>query len=268
MLDLVTAVSFSTVFESGRTFPILVDVERSGGDVVQAVAKLSGTECGPGGLVREAFSSMLAADLGLPVPEPMLIEFPSGFSALVPAERAEVRARIDASLSPTFGTLYFHGLSVYSEAMELPSALIDCASRVVAFDGAVRNSDRGGAKPNCLTDNKDKLLLIDHELALIDDPLLGSFINPNPWEAGGMNALDNSQRRHVLLAAARGKGGDLAELQKRWESLDSTRFEQYQNAIPEVWDPTGAICLPIVKYLREVRDNLPGLFDEAQRILK
>ncbi|MBD8643699.1 hypothetical protein IFT63_08865 [Stenotrophomonas sp. CFBP 13724] len=211
---------------------------------------------------------MLAADLGLPVPEPLLIEFPSGFSALVPADRADVRARIDASLSPTFGTLYFHGLSAYSEAMELPSALIDCASRVVAFDGAVRNSDRGGAKPNCLTDNKNKLLIIDHELALIDDPLLGAFFNPYPWQPDGMNALDNSQRRHVLLTAARGKGGDLTELQKSWELLDSKRFEAYKNAIPEVWDPTGAVCLPIVKYLCEVRDNLPGLFDEAKRILK
>ncbi|WP_414490195.1 HipA family kinase [Stenotrophomonas maltophilia] len=265
MLDSVTAVGFSAVFESGRTFPILIDVEKADGAVVQAVAKLSGTECGPGGLVREAFSSMLAADLGLPVPEPFLIDFPSGFSSLVPSD---VRERLDRSLSPTFGTLFIHGLSAYSEAMELPSALIDCASMVVAFDGAVRNSDRGGAKPNCLTDNKDKLLIIDHELALIDDPLLGAFFNPYPWQQDGMNALDNSERRHVLLAAARGKGGDLAQLQKNWELLDSKRFEEYKNAIPEVWDPSGDICLPILKYLCEVRDNLPGLFEEAKRILK
>lgn len=268
MLDLVTAIGFVDVFHRGRTAPILLDAEREDGSAVQVVAKLSASSCEPGGLVREAFSSLLAADLGLPVPEPFLVQFPDGFSDLLPPEHAALKQVVAKSLSPTFGTQYFHGLSVYTESMDLPSALLDCATHVVAFDGAVRNSDRGGPKPNCLTDHKSKLLIFDHELALVDDPFLGTVFNPNPWEQGGMNALDNPMRRHVLLAATRGKGGDLAQLQSKWDDLTPARFSEYKNAIPVAWDPDSVVSDGIVSYLCEVRENLPGLFAEAKRVLQ
>lgn len=267
MLDMVTAIDFVKVFNSGRTTPILVNAEREDGSVIPVVAKLSHT-AGAGGLVREAFCALLAADLGLPVPEPFLVQFPEGFSDLLPPEHEMLKPVVSASLSPTFGTQYVHGLTLYTDSMDLPSTLLDCATHVVAFDGAIRNSDRGHPKPNCMTDHKSQLVIFDHELALVEDPLLGTVFNPNPWAPKGMDALDNSMRRHVLLAKTRGKGGDLSRLQTKWGDLSPERFEEYKNALPPSWDPDSSISSVIVTYLREVRENLPGLFEEAKRILQ
>ena len=76
MLDSVIAVRFDRRMGNGKTWPCLVSGLKPDGDEMEVVAKFSaGCERQVGGLVAEAIAAMLAADLDLPVPEPVLVEF-------------------------------------------------------------------------------------------------------------------------------------------------------------------------------------------------
>lgn len=267
MLEEIEAIEFIDELGSGRTLPILVRAQRSSGVEVEVVAKLSAGECGLGGLIREAFCSMLAADLGLPVPEPFLVEFSKEFLEIVPPAHAAARERIDKSVSPTFGTLYVRGLHAYPHERPVPSVLHDAAGEIVAYDGICRNADRRGEKPNCLTDGKGRLVMIDHELALKVDETLGTFFNPYPWQLQGMETLITSQHKHILLALVKGKGASLARLEAAWGQLTSSRFQEYAMAIPTGWDPAKTIINPMVEHLNLLLEHSNELFVEARRIL-
>jgi hypothetical protein len=74
VLEAVTAVRFDGRVRSGKAKPCRLACQTVSGDEVEVVAKLSaGCERGVAALVSEAVTAVLAADLGLPVPEPSLV---------------------------------------------------------------------------------------------------------------------------------------------------------------------------------------------------
>lgn len=266
MLELVEATSFLKELGSGRTLPVLVRAERENGDSIDVVAKLSAGECGLGGLVREAFAAMLAADLGLPIPEPVLVDFPAGFADIVPPQYASAKVRIEQSISPTFGSLYIPGGHTYPVDRPPPPELIEELGEIAAFDGVCRNPDRWAKKPNCLIDGRKGLFMIDHELALIDDPMVG-VLAPHPWQLNGMETLITSPQPHILLAAVKGKGVKLERLEAAWGLLTKERLHEYATALPTGWDPAQQYVGPIVASLETLLDHTQELFAEARRIL-
>src|SRR4051794_40647199 len=85
MLEEVEAVRFDRVMTKGKTRPILLMCERDNGDEIEVIAKFSfGCENSTAGLVREAMSSMLASDLGMPVPEPLVVHVSTEFVRSIP----------------------------------------------------------------------------------------------------------------------------------------------------------------------------------------
>lgn len=161
MLETVEAVRFVKELGSGRNLPWLLEAERASGEVVEVVAKLGTAECGVGGLIREAYSSMLAADLGLPVSEPFVVTLgPEFVEELTVAQRARC-----AGQKTCFGCLFVPNMMQVQPGLGLPAYLLDVAGQTLAFDAGVLNADRLLSKPNCLT-NGSSLLLIDHELSL------------------------------------------------------------------------------------------------------
>jgi hypothetical protein len=81
----------------GRTGPVLAAIETEDGEEVEVFAKLSaGCDQGVVNLAREAIAACLAADLGLPVPRPWLVEvpwwpmprWPTNFAAAYPSPSA------------------------------------------------------------------------------------------------------------------------------------------------------------------------------------
>lgn len=268
MLESLEAIEFIQELGSGRTLPVLVRAERADGEQFDVVVKLSASECGLGGLVREAFAGMLAADLGLPVSKPFLVNFSVAFLDIVPPQSFEAKDRIANSVSPTFGTMHIKGVHAYPPGRRIPQNLISVASEIVAFDGICGNHDRWAEKPNCLTDGKNKLVMIDHELALMVDATLGTFFNPYPWAPCGMQTLVTSPHKHILLPEVKGKGETLDRLEQSWNLLTAERFREYAKAIPAEWDPTNQIVTPILKHLDMLRDHTKELFSEARRILQ
>lgn len=85
MIPELTATRFLKVMDSGRTQPCLLVGEDAEGNEVEAVVKLKGhPQMMPGGMVAEAMASILATDLGLPVPLPYRMRIEKAFAQTVP----------------------------------------------------------------------------------------------------------------------------------------------------------------------------------------
>src|SRR4051812_969920 len=122
----------------GRNIPILLTCQG-----VEIVTKFSGCECGVMGLAREALVAMLAADLGLPVPEPVLVELPEGFIDAIPEDQEPVRAVMTRSVAPAFGSTRLpNGYAVWMSDRELNGRLLHQAAEIFAFDLLTLNADR------------------------------------------------------------------------------------------------------------------------------
>src|SRR3954468_6451046 len=96
MLGRALALEYVRQMGAGRTCPLMVNCEKPDGSVVSVVAKFSDfCDQRETHLAREILGACLAADLALPVPEPMLIEIPGGWSDIIPDPL--LRARVAAS---------------------------------------------------------------------------------------------------------------------------------------------------------------------------
>jgi hypothetical protein len=251
---------------TGRTQPILVECERSDGSICEVVAKLSHGECQVSGLIREAFSAMLAADLGLPVPEPLWVQFPVAFIETLRPDHNGIANRIEESVAPTFGSTFVRSVNTLLPRLPLPHKLFDTAAEIATFDAICRNPDRNAMKPNCLTDNETVLVMIDHELAMAGSETLGTFIDPYPWQVGGMTHLLGGPNEHILLKAVKGKGATIDRLEAAWAGIQPQRIAEYAAAIPSTWG-TEAVADDIRDNLMLVLANLAGAFAEARRMM-
>lgn len=266
MLEDVTAVRFIRVMGTGRTKPLLVETERSDGSPCEVVVKLSEGECGVSGLVREAISAMLAADLGLPMPEPVLVHFPVTFGATLTLQHAEVSLRIAGSVFPSFGTIFMKSLNTLMPGTAIPHKLLNTAAEIATFDGICRNPDRRAVKPNCLTDNDNTLFMIDHELALSSLDTAGSFIDPYPWQVGGMAHLLGGDNEHILFRLVKGKGANIDRLEAAWAGITPDRVAEYFSAVPSTWIKDRMV-VETRNYVALTLNNLAGAFAEARRMI-
>lgn len=264
MLETVQAVRFVKEFGSGRNRPWLLEAERSNGELVEVVCKLGSAECGRGGLVREAYCSMLAADLNLPVAEPFVVELVDEFVESLPSsERQRAQGQ-----GLAFGVAFAPHMLPMQPGRFLSSGLREDAASAFLFDAGVVNSDRLVTKPNCLTDG-DQLLLIDHELCL---NLHGrGFLLQDPWAAGALQSMTSGASQHLFYSDLKPNRADtpkvdLSTLCAALGSILPSRIEEYRAAIPEEWD-IDDVSSDIAKFLQELVENAPGLKVQADEVL-
>lgn len=250
---------------SGKTWPCLLVCQCRDGREVEVVAKFSaGCERGIGGLVAEAIGAMLAADLGLPVPEPLLIEFDAGFVNLVASVDGAVAERLGRSASVAFGSAKLPtGFVSPPVGKAIPASLLTEAAEILAFDALIQNPDRRPENPNLLLNGRD-LAIFDHELAFMTDGIIGW--RP-PWERDG---LEDYVRRpgHVFFAGLRKRPIDLNRLKGAWQAIPRSRLEEYSSALPDEWRSDNAAADKAIRYLTEVRTNLDAALNEVVRILQ
>jgi hypothetical protein len=257
VLESVHATRFLKRMTTGRNAPVLLEAERSNGEFIEVVVKFASAECGPGGLVREAVCSMLAADLGLPIAEPFVVEFSQDFIDSIPSE--EEKKRLTAG-SSGFGCRHAVGMHAYPTHQNLPPKLFDTAAGVFAFDGGVLNPDRLRIRPNCLTNGND-LLLIDHESAL--NVYGRGFLVIDPWTAGALKPLSQATTEHLFFKDLRGEQYDMAGLIDTLAALPTVRVDGYMTAVPNEWDADGAIRQDVAGYLKDLVSNAKSLSVEV-----
>ena len=154
MLERTVANRYIRAVNNGRTRPCRIEVIRERGDYTDVVAKFSGgCDRGVTSLAIEAICAMLAADLNLPIAEPLLVEIDEDFINLVPLK--DMKNLLSGSNSIGFGSAHLpNGYAIWATGTKIPPALVADAVGVLAFDLLIQNIDRKPSNPNCLTNGK------------------------------------------------------------------------------------------------------------------
>ncbi len=264
MLRTVYAIRFDRPASNGRNRACFITCADMLDVRTEAIAKFSaGCESGVGALIREALSAMFALDLGLQIPEPLLIEIPPQFTA--GSQYPEHSEIISKSCRYAFGsTKLAAGYQIVSPAHPIAGPMIQRAGEIFVFDTFVANYDRGPQNPNCMTQG-DILSIIDHELAF----LMGSILFwKAPWVAGGAETL-SSVDKHIFWIHVRRQKIDFTSMKASLQQITDARLDAYIAALPDEWlaEQGNEIASGIVSYIKELRDNSENAFNEVERIL-
>jgi HipA-like kinase len=263
VLDLVTAIRFDGRVQTGRTMPCRLACETAAGGQVEVVAKLSGgCERRVAALVSEAIAAMLAADLGLPVPEPFLVRLDPEFVETIPdrtvteiAQRSNPVAFGSKSLPP--------GYTSWPVGKSIPKDALNLAAEIFAFDALIANADRRPENPNCLFSGSS-LAILDHELAFVIEGVIGW---QPPWEVGALEAMRRSSK-HLFSEQLRGKTLNFDRLSGAWATITDARLTVYRGALPREWNEAREIADKALTYVASVRDNLTTALQEIERVLR
>jgi len=261
MLDIVIATRFHKRITSGRTKPSLLTCIDDNYNDIEVIAKFSGgCDRGVDSLITESISALLAADLGLPVPKPYLIEIDHGFIDIIPDSEIQLQMRESSLIG--FGSCKLpQGYYNWGTSQDTPSDL-NLAAEIIAYDGLIQNPDRRPENTNCLTNGK-KLAIFDHDLAFVTEGIL--FWKP-PWEHGGLDNLICTQN-HIFYDQLKRKSFDLERFRDAWVSIDDARLQEYENSIPTEWLNNSHTTTRIISYIRNVRENIDDSLTEVSRLL-
>jgi hypothetical protein len=263
MLEEVDAIRFDRGMATGKTRPVLLSCERHTGGEVEVVAKFSfGCNNSTEALVREALTAMLAVDLGLPMPEPLVVRVTPAFISTVPI--APVAEYLRKSVPLGFGTRKLpDGFNVWGAGTPAKGALEQQALEILAFDVLVTNADRRPENPNLLC-NGSEFAIFDHEMALMTD--LNFFWKP-PWEANSLSGF-YSPKSHVLFPSLNHERAvDLQRLQGALASISDERISAYAAAIPNAWLPNTEALERGIKLIEGLRDHADSAIEEVRKAL-
>src|SRR3954447_9609108 len=158
MLRTVFATRYVTPLREGGSLPALIEAD----DFGLYVLKFRGAGQGPLALVAELIAGEIGRELGIKVPELVLVEVDPALGRNEPDE--EVRDLLQASVGLNLALDYLPGSVMFDPAAR-DSAPPDIASSAVWFDAFVTNVDRTARNPNLLCWHKS-LYFIDHGAAL------------------------------------------------------------------------------------------------------
>jgi hypothetical protein len=216
MLRTVSAVRYVTPLREGGSLPALVEADDDGLYVV----KMRGAGQGPKALVAEIAAGELARELGLPVPELVLVELDEHLPDAEPD--AEIQDLLAASAGTNVGLDFLPGALPYAPggSFEVAPRL---AAAVVWLDALVENVDRTPRNVNLLVWHR-RLWLIDHGAALYRH-----HAGLDPKAARGPFP---AVRDHVLLDVAGSIAEADAELAPR---VTRELLEEVLARVPRAW---------------------------------
>ena len=245
----------------GRTGPLLSDCVSEDDEVVEVFLKLSaGCDQQVVNLAREAIAACLAADLGLPVPKPWLVEIPP--EVIESTTDVNVADKLRRSATVAFGSTRLEGYSAWRSPQRLSNAMRPIAANILLFDAIIQNPDRRTENPNCLF-RGDDLRIIDHELAFAHRLILSWRA---PWESGGMKEFE-SPGNHIFVNEMKGVPFDFGEIKSRWTTLSDARLREYERAIPPEWAAARDDIDVALTLIADARDNIDACIGEIGRIL-
>jgi hypothetical protein len=154
-----TASRYALPLREGGSLPAVVDTEEAGLFAV----KFRGAGQGARALVAEIIVARLAQVLGMPVPEPALIQLEEGFGRSEPDP--EVQDILRGSHGANVGLAFLEGAFTYDPVAVADRVAPALAADVVWLDALTTNIDRTPRNPNILLWD-DRIWLIDHGAAL------------------------------------------------------------------------------------------------------
>lgn len=262
MLKRVSPIRFDRPTTQGRTGPFFVTCEADDGSEIEVVAKFSGG-CDQGNinLAREVIAAFLAGDLGLPVPEPFLVEASPEWAATIPG--TVERTKVQRSSPVAFGSrVMTRQLNVWTPGNVISELMLPAAAAIFVFDGIVQNPDRRSDNPNCLV-RGDELRIFDHELAFSHGLMIGW---KPPWVLGGLKPMETNGN-HIFRAGLKGRSIDYGPICAAWAGLSDARIADYEKALPAEWTDVAGAAASAIKLIRDARDNIGAVLEEVKRVL-
>lgn len=257
MLRTVLATRYVTPLREGGSLPAIVEAD----DLGLYVLKFRGAGQGARALVSELIAGEIGRELGLKVPELVLVEVDSALGRNEPDW--EIRELLKGSVGLNLALDYLPGSVMFDPAATPAKTPVDAglASQAVWFDAFVTNVDRTARNPNLLYWHK-ALYFIDHGAAL--------YFHHN-WQNVEQAARSPfaAIRDHVLLPwADRIREAD-ALLRPR---LGEAVFERVLALVPDDWLlPEPGIATPsekraaYVTWLTQRLEAAPLFLEEAVR---
>jgi hypothetical protein len=217
LLPTVRAVRYVAPLWEGGSLPGLMEADDEGTYVV----KYRGAGQGPKALVAEVLAGEIGRELGLPVPEAVILDLDPAFARL--EMDPEIQALLRASDGLNYALDYLPGSITYDPLVP-PAPDADFAADVVWFDAFVTNVDRSPRNTNLLTWH-GQMWLIDHGASLYFHHDWGDVVARAADPFGHI-------ADHVLLPYA----GDLALAGERARArLGPDVFRHILDAIPDGW---------------------------------
>jgi len=263
MLTRVAATEFIRAARNGRTKPVMLACTDPTGAEVELYGKLSARcEQGAVHLAREAIAACLAGDLGLPVPQPFLVDLPAAWVAAVPD--AEIRAAMAASLPVAFGSrLAGPQFATWNPGIGLRPEMLETALGIFVFDAIIQNDDRREGNANCLVLG-EHLRIIDHELAFAHRLIFTGW--QPPWQLGGLQRLVNPGA-HIFRDKLRRAALNFDPIRAAWAALSDGRIEGYASALPGEWSSAADDAASAIRLIKDARDHIDGCLNEMKRVL-
>lgn len=211
-LRTVRATRYVTPLREGGSLPGLIEADDDG----LYVLKFRGAGQGSLALVAEIIAGETGRQLGLPVPELVLIEVDAQLAAAEPDP--EIQMLIKASIGLNLGVDFLPGAFPFAPPVD-PSFAAD----VVWFDSLFTNVDRTVKNPNILF-WQGRFFLIDHGATLHSQHgsagLASTALAPFPYI-----------KQHILLPFA----GSILEAQERMVPRLESGFEKSVELVPGDW---------------------------------
>lgn len=228
MLATYDATRFVKVLESGRTRPVLLECELaddngvSVGSFVVKAADLPEVE--EYGLFAETLGYLVAAELDIETPTPVLCRLSDEFVAAVnPVLRSH---GLSLQTGIGFGSEHLGtGLVSASAEKHLDAEQTAAALKIFCYDLLIQNLDRTERNPNCLIKN-GRIIAFDFNVAFSFLLLIGHA--DEPWEV----SKHLSENRHLFYRALKGKSHDFKPFINRVASLSQERIDEILKAIP------------------------------------
>lgn len=162
MLRTLTATRYAVPLREGGSLPAVVDAT-DGVRSEMFVVKFRGAGQGAKALVAELLVGLIGRHVGLPVPEPALIELDDCFGR---TERdPEIQDILKASVGVNAGLAYLDGAFNFNPVSGAEFVSPELAADIVWLDALTTNIDRTVRNPNLMVHDR-KLWLIDHGAAM------------------------------------------------------------------------------------------------------
>ena len=220
----VDMVQYLQPLREGGSLPAIIQAD----DDFLYVLKFRGAGQGKKALIAELIGGLLAKEMGLNMPEIVLINLDDTFSKTEPDE--EIQDLLKFSVGLNLGLHFLSGAITYDPLVPIGDSLT--ASKVVLLDSIITNIDRTAKNTNLLN-WKNELWLIDHGAALY------FHHNWKNWESHLTRTFPNI-KDHVLLQ----KAGHLEEAAAAIkQSIDRDKITAIVSLIPEDWLEEESISL-------------------------
>lgn len=260
-----TANQFIRRMGVGRTCPVLLGAEDGEGRTVEVVTKLRGPELSAKAQIAELVAALLAAHLGLEVPQAAVVDVAADFEAIVPPNLASA---FRASPGRNFGSVHL-GTSFTTWPVGRSPAGVqrDQAAEIFAFDLLVQNADRRATNPN-LWSRSERVGVYDHEQAFsfLYLPIIGGV--PRPWVLADQAGAFRFMEGHAFYPSLRGTKLNVGPFESRLAALSDEVIESLLEAVPAEWQQGHDLCAKTAHYLREAREERIAFLNFVKHLLR